>query len=71
MCGIDTVNVTSGKERRFENELTGAEFNLRYIKFALSSGVQNRILEADHSPPLKTEEKFDWNHTSTHFHTAV
>ena len=60
-----------GKERRSGNELTGGEFNLRYIKFALSSGVQHRILEADQSPPLKTEERNEWNHTSTHFHTAV
>jgi hypothetical protein len=57
MFRIDTVNGTLGVERWFGNELTGPEFNLGYIKFALSSGVQHMRSEADHSHSSKTEEK--------------
>jgi len=71
ICATDTINGTLGIEWRFGNELTGSGFSLGYIEFALSSGVQHRIREVDHSSPSKTEEKNEWNHTSTHFHTAV
>jgi len=67
MCGIDTVNGALGREWGVGNELTGSEFNLGYIKITPSLLVSTR----DHSPPFKTEEKNEWNHTSTHFHTAV
>jgi hypothetical protein len=67
MCGIDTVNGALGREWGVGNELTGSEFNLGYIKFALLLWVSTRV----HSSPFKTEEKNEWNHTSTHSHTAV
>ena len=71
MYGIDTVNSTLGMEWGVGIELTGSELNLGYTKFALSSGEQHRIREADHSPPSKTKEKNVWNHNSSHFHTGV
>ena len=42
------------------NELTGSEFNSRYFKFALTSGVQHSIREADHSTPSRAEDKNGW-----------
>ena len=60
MCGIDTVNGTLGMEWGVGSEVTGSEFNLRYIKFALSSRVQHRIREADHSLPSRAEDKNGW-----------
>ena len=67
MCGTYTVNGTLGMEWGVGNELPGTEFNLGYIKFVLSLWLSTR----DNSPPSKTEEKNEWNHTSTHFHTGV
>jgi hypothetical protein len=67
MCSIDTVNGTLGMERGFGNKLPRSEFNLKYNKFALSSGLQHTTREADHSQPSKTKEKNEWIHTSTHF----
>ena len=57
MCGIDTVNGALGVEWGVGNELTGSEFNLWHIKFALSLWVQHTRRKADHLPPSKTEEK--------------
>jgi len=71
MCGIDTVNGTWGMEWRVGYEVTGSEFNLSYIKFSFQSGIHHTRREAKHSPPSKTEEKNEWNHTSTHFYIGV
>jgi hypothetical protein len=71
MYRIDTVNGTLGMEGWFGNELPESEFNLGYIKFAFSSGVQHTRREADHSHTSKTEEKNEWFHTSTHFHIGI
>jgi hypothetical protein len=57
MCVVDTVNGTLGMEWGVGNELTGSEFFLGYIKFALSSWVQQTRREADHSPPSRAEDK--------------
>ena len=67
MCAIDTVNGTLGVQWGVGNKLTGSEFNLGYIKFARSLWASSRV----HWPSSKTEEKNEWNHTSTHFHTGV
>jgi hypothetical protein len=57
---ILSVNGTLGMEWGVANELTRSKFNSRYIKFALTSGVQHRIREADNSPPCRAEDKNGW-----------
>jgi hypothetical protein len=44
----------------FGNELTGSEFNLRYIKFAPSSWVRDPRLEAVYPTPITAEVKNGW-----------
>jgi hypothetical protein len=66
MCGIDTANGALGMEWGVGNELTGLEFNLWHIKFALSSWVQNRRREADHWHPSRAEDTNGWKEISTH-----
>ena len=66
ICGIDTVNSTLGMEWGVGNELTGSEFKLGYIKFALSSWVQRTRREANNSLPPTAEDKNGWDCTSTY-----
>ena len=66
MCGVVILNSTVGIVSGFGNELTGSEFNLRYIKFVLSSWVKHPRRESDHSTPSTAEDKNGWNCTSTH-----
>jgi len=66
MCGDDILNGTVGIVSGFGNELTGSEFNLRFIKFASLSWVRHPRREADHSAPSTAEDKNGWNCTSTH-----
>jgi hypothetical protein len=61
LCGTYILNDTVGIVSGFGNELTGSEFNLRYIKFAPSSLVKHPKREADHSTPSTTEDKNGWN----------
>jgi hypothetical protein len=58
MCGIDTDAL--GIEWGVGSELPGSEFNLGYIRFALSSWVQYTRREAEHSPPSRAEDKNEW-----------
>jgi hypothetical protein len=57
MCGIDTVNGALGMEWGVKNELTGSEFNMGHIRFAISSWVQDTRREAEHSQPSKAKDK--------------
>jgi len=66
MCGVDILNGTVGFLSGFVNELSGSEFNLRYIKFPPSSWIRHPRREVEHSTPSTVEDKNGWNCTSTH-----
>jgi hypothetical protein len=66
MCRVHTVTSAVGMGSGVGNELTGSEFNFRYIKFAPASWVRHPKREAEHSTPSAAGDKNGWNCTSSH-----